>query len=199
MQPKPPLALAGMRIGLLGGSFNPAHEGHRHISVAALQRLRLHRLWWVVTPANPLKAKTDLASLAERVEAADKVASHPLIEVTDFEAALTRPFTVETLAHLKRRFPGVYFVWVMGGDNLAQFHRWNAWRRIFHIMPIAVMDRPGERLKALSSPAARQFANARLPEREAAALPLMKPPAWTYLTIHLSALSSSDLRKAGNR
>jgi nicotinate-nucleotide adenylyltransferase len=196
MRPKPPVALPGMRIGLLGGSFNPAHKGHRHISLAALTRLGLDRLWWVVTPGNPLKGAADLATLAERNRDAQRVAAHPRIEVTDFEAALGSAFTADTVAYLKRRFPGVCFVWVMGGDNLVQFARWRDWRRIVQMMPVAVLDRPGARHKALASRAARVFAASRLSESQARALPLKPPPAWTYLTIPLSKVSSTKLRKA---
>ena len=195
MRPEPPLALPGMRIGLLGGSFNPAHEGHRLISLAALERLRIDRLWWVVTPGNPLKNKAELAGFSERLERARAVAAHPRIDVTGFEAALPVPYTASTLSYLRRRFPGVHFVWLMGGDNLAQIHRWHRWRDIFQLMPIAVMDRPGARPKALASPAAKLFANSRLAEADAGALPLMEPPAWAYLTIPLSAASSTKLRR----
>ena len=196
MRPKPPLALPGMRIGVMGGSFNPAHEGHRQISLAALARLGLDRLWWVVTPGNPLKGAADLADLAERMRQARQVAAHPRIEVTDFEAALPSAFTAETVAWLKRRFPGVNFVWVMGGDNLAQFSRWRDWRRIVHAMPIAVLDRPGTRHRALASPAALSFAAFKRRESDTHGLPLAAPPAWVYLTIPLSEASSTELRKA---
>ena len=199
MQAKPPLALRGMRIGLLGGSFNPAHEGHRHISLLALERLGIDRLWWVVTPGNPLKSKDELADFSERLVRARAVAAHPRIDVTGFEAALPSAYTASTLAFLRARFPGVHFVWVMGGDNLAQIHRWHQWREIFELMPIAVMDRPGARPKALASPAAMLFAPSRLAEADARALPLMQPPAWTYLTIPLSAVSSTKLRRSGKR
>jgi nicotinate-nucleotide adenylyltransferase len=197
MQPKPPLAVPGMRIGLLGGSFNPAHEGHLNISLLALERLGLDRLWWLVTPSNPLKDREELAGFAERLARAGTVAAHPRIQVTSFEAALSEPFyTADTLRFLKARFPGVRFVWVMGGDNLAQIHRWHKWREIFALMPVAVLDRPGARHQALASPAARRFAFAELPETAARALPLMRPPAWVYLTIPLSAASSTKLRRA---
>jgi nicotinate-nucleotide adenylyltransferase len=197
MRPKPPLALPGMRIGLLGGSFNPAHDGHRHISLAALERLGIDRLWWVVTPGNPLKSKSELAEFPRRIARERAVAGDPRIAVTGFEAGLPRPYTADTLAFLRARFPGVHFVWVMGGDNLAQIHRWHRWREIFELMPVAVVDRPGTRHKALASPAARRFANARLSEADARALPLMQAPAWAYLTIPLSSTSSTALRKAG--
>ncbi len=196
MRVKPPIALPGMRIGLLGGSFNPAHHGHRQISLAAIERLGLDRLWWVVTPGNPLKSNGDLAGLAERVRLAQRVARHPKIVVTDFEAALSSRFTADTIAYLTMRFPGVHFVWIMGGDNLVQFHRWRDWRRIFALMPIAVVDRPGMRHKALASPAARSFARARFPEAKSRFLPAMKPPAWTYLTIRLTTASSTAIRKS---
>jgi len=195
-RPKPPLALPGMRIGLLGGSFNPAHRGHRQISLAAVERLGLDRVWWVVTPGNPLKSNGDLASLEERARLARHVAGHPQIVVTDFEAALPSRFTADTIAFLVRRLPAVRFVWIMGGDNLAQFHRWREWRRIVALMPIAVVDRPGMRHKALASPAARSFSRARIPERRASALATMKPPAWTYLTIRLTTASSTAIRKS---
>lgn len=198
MQPKTPAALPGLRIGLLGGSFNPPHDGHRHISAAAIARLGLDRVWWIVTPGNPLKATSELASLSDRIAAARDVAAHPRIDVTGFEAALGSAYTAETLAFLKRRFPAVRFVWIMGGDNLAQIDRWRAWRGIFHLMPIAVMDRPGARLKALASIAARSFGAARLPEEAASLLPFLTPPAWTYLSIPLRSESSSMLRRFGN-
>ena len=196
MKPKPPLALPGMRIGLLGGSFNPAHQGHRHISLAAIERLGLDRLWWVATPGNPLKSNGELPGVAERIAMAQRVARHPRIIVTDFEAALPSSFTADTIAFLSGRFPGVHFVWIMGGDNLVQFHRWRDWRRIVELMPIAVVDRPGMRHKALASPAARRYARNRIPENLARALPVMKPPAWTYLTIRLTTASSTAIRKS---
>jgi nicotinate-nucleotide adenylyltransferase len=195
MRAKLPLALPGMRIGLLGGSFNPAHAGHRHISLAAIERLGLDRLWWAVTPGNPLKSRAELEDLAARLAHARRLAAHPRITVTDFEAALASPYTVDTIIFLRRRLPGVRFVWVMGGDNLAQIHRWLGWQDIFQLVPIAVVDRPGARHKALASPAARRFAAARIPERDARALARMEPPAWTYLTIPLTAASSTAIRK----
>jgi nicotinate-nucleotide adenylyltransferase len=185
-----------MRIGLLGGSFNPAHEGHRHISLAAIERLGIDRLWWVVSPGNPLKSHSELASFSERIDRARDVAAHPRIAVTGLEAELGQAYTAETLSYLRGRLPAVHFVWIMGGDNLAQIHRWRAWRDIFQLMPVAVMDRPAARHRALASPAARAFAADRIAEADARALPLMTPPAWVYLTIPLSAASSTKLRRA---
>ncbi|WP_088348290.1 MULTISPECIES: nicotinate-nucleotide adenylyltransferase [Rhodomicrobium] len=195
---RPPLALPGMRVGLLGGSFNPAHEGHLHISLTALRRLGLDRLWWMVTPGNPLKRPGDLASLPERVAQARTLAVHPDIVVTDFEAALPTPYAIDTVHFLQKRYPGVHFVWIMGGDNLAQFHLWRDWTGLFGAIPILVLDRPGARNSALAAPAARRFASARLPESAAAGLALAQPPAWIYLTLPLSDLSSTAIRKAGN-
>ncbi|MGF1622179.1 MAG: nicotinate-nucleotide adenylyltransferase [Rhodomicrobiaceae bacterium] len=195
MQPNPPPAFSGMRIGLLGGSFNPAHDGHRHISVTALKRLALNRVWWLVTPGNPLKRFDELADLWERMAQGRKISAHPRIEVTDFEAGLSSPYSFDTLRFLKRRFPRVQFVWIIGGDNLAQFHRWRDWRRIFRTVPILVADRPDFRQAALASTAARHFAGAQLPESCAIRLPAMTPPAWTYLSLPLCDISSTQLRQ----
>jgi nicotinate-nucleotide adenylyltransferase len=185
-----------MRIGLLGGSFNPPHAAHRLISETALKRLRLAQVWWIVTPGNPLKEHGELAPLAERIRLARKIARDPRIKVTAFEAALGTAYTAETLAHLRQRFPRVRFVWLMGADNLASFHRWKDWRTIFETIPIAVEDRPGWRYRALCSPAANRFARHRIPESFAAALPDLAPPAWCYLSGPLSKLSSTAIRAA---
>jgi nicotinate-nucleotide adenylyltransferase len=193
---RPPPAADGMRIGLLGGSFNPPHRAHRLISETALKRLRLSQVWWVVTPGNPLKEHGDLAPLAERVRLCRGVSSHPRVKVTAFEAALGTAYTAQTLGWLRRRFPEVLFVWLMGADNLAGFHRWNNWRAIFELMPIAVEDRPAWRHRALSSPAASRYARFRIPEAAAAALPGLPPPAWCYLSGPLSPLSSTAIRAA---
>ncbi len=191
---RPPHAEIGMRIGLLGGSFNPPHAAHRQISLTALKRLGLDQVWWLVTPGNPLKDHGDLAPLAERVALCRVLARHARIRVTAFEAAIGTAYTACTLRYLRRRFPGVRFVWLMGADNLASFHRWNEWQAIFKLMPLAVEDRPEWRYRALSSPAACQFARFRIPERAAPALPFLKPPAWCYLSGPLSRLSSRWLR-----
>jgi nicotinate-nucleotide adenylyltransferase len=184
----------GSRIGLYGGSFNPAHAGHRHVSLIALKRLRLQRLWWVVTPGNPLKDRRGLAPAAERAKAARAVVRDPRIEVTDFEEALGATFTVETLGYLRARCPAVRFVWIMGADSLATFHRWRGWREIATLMPFAVVDRPGWTLRATSSPAATALARWRLDESDAPVLADLAPPAWTFLHGPRSRLASSDLR-----
>ena len=189
-----PLAFPGMRIGLLGGSFNPAHEGHLHISRVALARLGLHAVWWLVTPGNPLKNAGALKTLPQRLASAQAMARHPRIKVTACEAGLGSRYTADTLVLLTRRFPAVHFVWIMGGDNLAQFHRWRNWRRIFASMPVLVMDRPLARFPAIGSPAGRAFARARVAEEAAATLPLRRPPAWIYAGLPLSPLSSTAIR-----
>ena len=186
------MAAPNMRIGLLGGSFNPAHEAHREISLTALKRLGLDQVWWLVTPGNPLKDPSKLASLESRVEVARKMARHPRIEVTGFAGGSA--YTIDLLAELKRRFPGVNFVWLMGADNLAQFHRWRAWEEIFAAVPMAVLDRPGLRLKARASKAAQRFALYQVDESDAGGLARLEPPAWTILSHRLSDLSSTALR-----
>lgn len=190
-----PYAAPGMRIGLYGGSFNPAHGGHRLVSLLALKRLGLDRIWWIVTPGNPLKDPGELASTAQRACEARKVAAHPRIDVTVFEEAIGARYTIDTLAYLRRRHPGVHFVWIMGADNLAGFHRWRGWRRIAALMPIAVIDRPRWTLRAMNSRAAIALSNARLPEGAASALAELSPPAWVFLHGPRSFLSSTDLRR----
>jgi nicotinate-nucleotide adenylyltransferase len=188
------MAAPNMRIGLLGGSFNPAHAAHREISLTALKRLRLDQVWWLVTPGNPLKDAADLPSLKKRVAAATEVAKHPRIEVTGFAGERASAYTIDLLTELKRRFPAVNFVWLMGADNLADFHRWRAWQEIFALMPIAVFDRPGFRLKARASKAAQRFSLFQVDESDAAGLASLVPPAWTILSHTLSNLSSTELR-----
>ena len=160
---KPPFACAGQRIGLLGGSFNPPHEAHALISRIALERLGLDQLWWMVTPGNPLKSKAELATLEDRLTACRALMPDPRVKITAFEAELPSAYTAATLAFLTARNPGVRFVWVMGADNLSGFHKWQHWRQIAETMPIAVVNRPGHRLRALSSRAAISLARARVP------------------------------------
>jgi len=193
------MAAPNMRIGLLGGSFNPAHAAHRQISLAALKRLRLDQVWWLVSPGNPLKAKAKTPDLETRITIARAVAHHPKIVVTGFEGARAgalsgSAYTIDTIRFLKRRYPTVNFVWLMGADNLVSFHRWRSWETLFRLVPIAVLDRPGYRLKARASRAAQRFASAAIDETDAPGLPGMEPPAWTLLTLPLSSLSSTRLR-----
>ena len=178
----------------MGGSFNPPHAAHAMIAREALKRLRLDRLWWVVTPGNPLKANSGLPPQSARMQACRALATHPRMEVTGFEAALGSPYTAVTLAFLKKRYPATRFIWVMGADNLAQFHRWQDWRGIARSWPIAVVDRPGWRLKALAGQGAQSLGPRRLPEAQAASLARCQPPVWTFLTSRLSPLSSTALR-----
>jgi nicotinate-nucleotide adenylyltransferase len=186
----------GLRIGLLGGSFNPAHDGHRLASLTALRRLGLDQVWWLVTPGNPLKDNSALLSQAERIEAGRAVARHPRITVTGIEARLGTRFTAQTLAALKQRCPGVHFVWLMGSDNLVQFHRWQNWRGIARMMPIGVIDRPGSTHGATRSRAAVALARWRLDESDALLLPTEPAPAWMFLHGKRSDLSSTALRQA---
>ena len=186
----------GMRIGLFGGTFDPAHAAHRAACLLALHRLNLDRVWWLVTPGNPLKDTKGLAPLAERLAAARALAHHPRIDVTDLEAALGTPYTYETVSYLRRRCPGVHFVWIMGADNLRSFHRWQRWRGIAQLVPIAVVDRLGPSLYATGSAAAHALAGFRLPEAAARKLADHKPPAWIYLHGLKSPLSSTALRAA---
>ena len=196
---RPPPAMAGMRIGLLGGSFNPPHEAHRMISLRALKRLHLHQVWWIVTPGNPLKDHAELLPLAERMRLCRMLARDARIKVTGFEAGLNSAYTAASLSFLRRRFPKTKVVWLMVAYNLASVHRWHRWQEIFESMPIAVEDRPEWRYLAMSSPAATRFAHCRIPEADAGALLDMKPPAWCYLSGPLSKLSSTALRATSLR
>lgn len=178
----------------MGGTFNPAHAGHGIVAETAVKRLQLDQLWIVVTPGNPLKTNGGLPPLADRMSDTRKFAKQPRMKVTGFEAELGTPYTAAMMAFLKRRYPGVHFVWVMGADNLASFDRWQHWQSIAAAFPIAVVDRPGWRLKALSLRAGAALKSRRVPEQFASQLPLMAPPAWTLLTTRLSSLSSTALR-----
>ncbi|MGE0726040.1 MAG: nicotinate-nucleotide adenylyltransferase [Alphaproteobacteria bacterium] len=188
------LAPDARRIGLLGGSFNPAHDGHRHLSLWALRRLRLDAIWWLVSPQNPLKAADGMAALGDRLRSARAVARHPRIRVTDLERALGTRYTADTIDALRRRFPAARFVWLMGADNLHQIARWQRWEAIFQAVPVAVFDRPSYALRALSGVAARRFATRRLPERAAATLAGRRPPAWCFLTIPRHPASATRIR-----
>jgi nicotinate-nucleotide adenylyltransferase len=184
----------GLKIGLFGGSFNPAHEGHRAASLIALHRLGLDRIWWLVSQANPLKNNQDLASLPARIAAARAHARHPRIAVTGIEAAIGAHYTYETIRYLKSRCHGVYFVWIMGADNLATFHRWQHWRDIAENVPIAIVDRPGSTLSATHSPAAVALAPYRRDESQSLIFATQKPPAIMFLHGPRSGLSSTALR-----
>ncbi len=158
-------AADGLRIGLLGGSFNPAHDGHLYVSETALKRLKLDFVWWLVSPGNPLKNKTSMGAFRARLQSAEAVAAHhPRIRVSALEETLHTIYTVDTVAALRRRFPGVNFIWLMGSDNLEQFGRWRRWRDIARLVPIAVVQRPGSILAALNAPLIRRFGMVRDPD-----------------------------------
>jgi nicotinate-nucleotide adenylyltransferase len=186
----------GMQIGLFGGSFNPPHAGHALVAEIALRRLALDQLWWIVTPGNPLKSARELAPLSERLRRSEEIIKDPRIKVTAFEASYHVRYTADALALVKTRNPGVDFVWIMGADNLRDFHRWQRWRKIVMTFPIAVIDRPGSTLSFLSSVVAKTFDYARIDEGDAPLLARMKAPAWTFVHGPRSSLSSTALRKA---
>lgn len=183
-----------MRIGLLGGSFNPPHEAHRAISLFALKRLKLDRIWWLVSPGNPLKDNGSLHALRERMSAAEKVARDPRIAISCLETVIGTRYTADTISYLRHRCSGVRFVWIMGADNLAQFSRWERWQNIASMVPIAVVDRPPDSFRALSSVAAHTLMPYRVDERDAGTLASRRTPAWTFLTGLKSSLSSTRLR-----
>jgi nicotinate-nucleotide adenylyltransferase len=185
---------AGQKIGLFGGSFDPAHEGHRRVSLEALRRLGLDQLWWVVTPGNPLKDTHALPPLDTRMQEAAAAAAHPRIVITGMEAELRTRFTADLIQALTAKFPATRFVWIMGSDNLAQFHRWDRWRDIAETIPMAVVNRPGALAAALSGPAALALARHRIDEADAASLADKSPPAWIFLNGPRSAASSTALR-----
>ncbi|MDB5457770.1 MAG: nicotinate-nucleotide adenylyltransferase [Caulobacter sp.] len=188
-----------MRVGLFGGSFNPAHEGHAHVAETAMRRLKLDKVIWLVSPQNPLKSTAETAPLPTRLDNARSRARGPGMIVSDAETRLGSHYTIDTLRVLKARYPRVKFVWIMGADSLASFHRWRGWTQIMREMPVAVISRPWAALKARSSPAARRFAHARWPSGAAATLPYATAPAWVYLTGPLNFASSTALRERLHR
>ena len=194
-----PPHVPGMRIGLFGGTFDPPHDAHLAACLLAMKRLGLDRVWWLVTPGNPLKDTRGLAPLPERIVAAKALARHPRIEVTGLEAQIGTRYTYETIAYLRRHCPGVRFVWIMGADNLRSFPRWQKWRGIAAMVPIVVVDRLGPSLYASGSAAGNALAWARIPESVAKSLPDRKPPAWVYLHGLKSPLSSTALRAARHK
>lgn len=184
----------GLRIGLLGGSFNPAHDGHFDITRQALMRLDLHQVWWLVAPQNPLKEPAESAPYENRLAAARTVARHPRIVVSDLEQRWCSYYTIDTVRILRERFAGHSFVWIMGADNFATLQFWRDWTGIVEQIPIAVINRPGHFLRAAGSKAAQRYAAARLPAGGAAALALAPAPAWCLIDIPLNPQSSTALR-----
>lgn len=193
-----PVARPGMKIGLLGGSFDPAHEGHVHITEEALRRFELDRVWWLVSPGNPLKARQP-APLVQRIRDGQALMGDPRVIVTGIETWLRTRMTADTIAELQQLYPGVRFVWLMGADNLVQFNQWDRWREIAARVPIGVMARPGSRLAARNSVAAQVLRPWRLPEYRARELAQSRPPAWVMINVPMSNLSSTALRARAAR
>lgn len=193
-----PFTVPGMRIGLLGGSFDPAHSGHVHITEMALRRFGLDRVWWLVSPGNPLKAHGP-APLDERIAMARRIMDDPRVIVTGIEDRLATRMTADTIAALQRKYPRVRFLWLMGADNLVQFDRWERWREIAARVPIGVIARPGWRMPARFSKTARILAKVRLPESKARQLADAQPPAWVLINVPMSTLSSSAIRADARR
>ena len=190
-----PVATKGMVIGLLGGSFDPAHEGHAHITREALKRMSLDQVWWLVTPGNPLKDRQP-APLADRMARARAVlAGHPRVKVTALEQALGTRLTADTVQRLQTIYPGVRFVWLMGADNLVQFHKWGRWRDILRAVPVGVLARPGAGVAARLSVAAQSFRVHRVARGEG--LGRQRPPAWVFVNLPMSDASSSEIRAKG--
>jgi nicotinate-nucleotide adenylyltransferase len=188
----------GMKIGLFGGSFNPAHEGHHHVAETARQRLGLDKIIWLVSPQNPLKSSRDTAPLQERIdELRPFVGPHDIIST--FESRIKAKYTLDTLRALKARYPGVKFVWIMGGDSLAGFHKWRGWVQIMHMIPVVVVSRPGALMNARFSPTAKRFSPFRVRERTGRLIPGMKAPAWAYLQGPLHGHSSTAIRAQRKR
>ena len=191
-----PIARAGQVVGLLGGSFDPAHKGHVHITLEAMKRFGLDRLWWLVTPGNPLKPRGP-APLTDRLTRARTIMDHPRVTVTDIEARLGTRYTAETLHALLNRYPGVRFVWLMGADNLAQLHHWQDWHTIMETVPVGVLARAGDRISARMSRAARLYRAARISGRASQLLGRAHAPAWSFVNVPMVPHSSTAIRARG--
>ena len=189
-----PVATKGMVIGLLGGSFDPAHEGHVLITREALKRMGLDQVWWLVTPGNPLKARQP-APMADRLARARAVMQHPRVRITALEESLGTRATADTIDRLKALYPGVTFVWLMGADNLVQFHKWGRWRDILRSVAVGVLARPGSGVAARQSVAARAFRVHQVDRGEN--LWGRKPPVWSFVNLPMSDASSSAIRASG--
>lgn len=181
-------------VGLLGGSFNPAHDGHRYISLIALNHLGLDEVWWLVSPQNPLKSLAEMAPLSERLASAAAVSDHPRIRVTGVETQLATKYTADTLAALKVRYPGIRFVWLMGADNLAQIPKWRRWTDIFRGVPVAIIDRAPYSFSSLAGKAVHRFARWRVGGRAVQGLAHRPPPAWTFLPVRRHDGSATAIR-----
>lgn len=193
-----PLSRPGQVIGVLGGSFDPPHSGHVHISVEALRRFDLDQVWWLVSPGNPLKTRGP-APLEDRMQACRALLTHPRIWASDFEALAGTRYTSESLGALQAARPGVRFVWLMGADNLAQFDQWKGWEEIVHRVPIGVLARPGQRISARMSKAARIYAPYRIKGRASRLLARVEAPAWSFVNVPMRHISSTQLRQKLNQ
>ncbi len=192
--PRSPSSFAARSVGLFGGSFNPAHDGHRHVALAALAGLGLDEIWWLVSPQNPLKPGGGMMPLKDRLASAARQARHPAMRATGLESGLGTAYTADTLKRIKALYPRNRFVWIMGADNLVQIPEWKNWSRIFNLVPVAVFARPSYSASALSGVAARRFARRRVPENRARRLAQRPPPAWTFIHCRLHDASASAIR-----
>ena len=185
-----------IRVGILGGSFNPAHDGHLHVSQLALDQLELDELWWLVSPQNPLKSASEILPFARRFEQASVIAARDgRIKVSDFEKKSGTVYSLDTISALKKTYPDISFVWVMGADNLRQIPKWQGWQKIFRSVPIAVFPRAPYSLRALNGRAARRFARARIDHNDAAKLAGHRAPAWVMLQAPLNLQSATKIRQ----
>lgn len=192
-----PFARPGQVVGLLGGSFDPPHSGHIHVTHEAIKAFGLDRVWWLVSPGNPLKSRGP-APLPQRMQAARRMMGHPRVEVTDIEAQIGTRATADTLAALRQLYPGVRFVWLMGADNLAQLHLWQDWRVIMQSVPVGVLARPGDRISARMSPAARLYSPYRISGRASRLLGRAQAPAWCFVNMPMVHVSSTQIRERGD-
>lgn len=199
LHPRVGRSVKDLRIGLLGGSFNPAHQGHRAVSLYALKRLGLDQVWWLVSPQNPLKPRKGMASLAERIQQARDIAAHSRIVVSDLESQLGTTFTIDTLQALKKRFPSTRFVWLMGADNLKQMPRWQCWQDIFMSVPVAVFRRPGYSSGRRRGKASLRFDKAWRSVHQGRQLAGASVPAWVLLDNPLNSMSATAIRQQGTR
>jgi len=183
------------RVGLLGGSFNPAHEGHRHVSLQARRLLGLNEVWWLVSPLNPFKKAEDMAGYETRLQNARFAARSPHIVVSDFERAHGTRYSIDTIRDLLKTYPDIDFVWLAGADILPEFHRWRRWREIMSLLPLAVCARKNYAVKALHCKAARVYRRFRLPQKRAKAVFKARPPCWVFLNIRKNPASSTAIRQ----
>jgi nicotinate-nucleotide adenylyltransferase len=194
MMPKAPAFGEGQRIGLFGGSFNPAHRGHYMVALYALKRLELDWVWWMVSPQNPLKDPSETGEYAARLAFTRSIARHPRFIVTDIEKQMNARTTAETLRSLRPLLGRGHFAWIMGADSFASLHRWHDWLEIAQTLPLAVLARPGYSLRALGGPAATRFSEAQIPAHLAPSLATASPPAWCFIPMPLRPESSTAIR-----